>query len=81
MASLAIKHWGLHKRPVPLLLWAFKSFNTATDCRKTCVRHLFSSPNLPEPHCKLIECLQCDKVQSGPTFQRLLPDGHDGIQA
>jgi hypothetical protein len=50
-------------------IWAFNSFNTAV-CRKTCARHLFSSPKLPEPHCKLNECLQCDKVQSGPTFQR-----------
>lgn len=51
-------------------IWAFNSLNTATICRKTCVRHLFSPPNLPEPHCKLNECLQCDEQKSGPTFSR-----------
>jgi len=49
-------------------IWAQNSLNTATVCRKKCVRHLFSPPNLPEPHCKLNECLHCDEVKSGPNF-------------
>lgn len=50
-------------------IWAHNSLNTATVCRRTCVRHLFSPPNLPEPHCKLNDCLHCDEVKSGPNFQ------------
>ena len=44
-------------------IWTYNSQNTATVCRKTCVRHLFSPPNQPEPHCRLNECLYCDEVR------------------
>jgi len=50
-------------------IWAHNSINTATICRATCVRHLFSPANGPEPECKLNDCLHCDEIESGPNFQ------------
>lgn len=50
-------------------IWAHNSINTATLCRATCVRHLFSPANGPEPECKLNDCLHCDEIKSGPFFQ------------
>ena len=50
-------------------IWAQNSINTATVCRATCVRHLFTPANLPEPSCKLNDCLHCDEIKSGPNFQ------------
>ena len=50
-------------------IWAQNSINTATVCRATCVRHLFTPANLPEPSCKLNDCLHCDEIKSGPVFQ------------
>ena len=50
-------------------IWSQNSFNTASLCRAPCVRQLFSPANLPEPSCKLNECLYCDEIQSGPQFQ------------
>ena len=52
-------------------IWAQNSINTATVCRATCVRHLFTPANLPEPSCKLNDCLHCDEIKSGPNFQLL----------
>ena len=51
------------------MIWAHNSLHTATVCRPSCVRHLFSAANGPEPACKLNDCLHCDEIKSGPNFQ------------
>jgi len=73
--ALLSAHWGrqcyeaLGFTAPCATIWAQNSVHTASVCRATCVRNLFAPANLPEPSCKLNDCLLCDEVKSGPNFQ------------
>ena len=51
-------------------IWNYDGQQTRKKCMTTCIGHLDSPNNGPEPACKLNSCLQCDEDEAGPIFKK-----------